>query len=49
MINIISDLNIIPSESDSIISVNDTVIFNSYDKSNRVSKAQDFLGRSILF
>jgi hypothetical protein len=49
MTNINSDLNIIPPESDSIISVNDTVTCNSYDKSNSVSKAQGFLGRSILF
>jgi len=50
MININSDLNIRPSESDNIISVHDTVTScNSYDKSNPVYKAQDFLGRSILF
>jgi len=48
MINISSDLNIRPSESDCIISVNDNVTCNSYDKSNPVSKAQGFLGRSIL-
>jgi len=49
MIIINSDLNIRPSESDNIISVKDTVTCNIYDKINPVSKAQGFLGRSILF